>query len=174
MLMLEVYWKLDFTYLSEIHIGSEMEYIFFLKGKSIHPESQAEQWAVLEAWDKDKRTNKYESFSVLRAEITVDESKMLDLTDSDGLEILTYLKNKSMEKIKRMNQKVKLIDGYLINLGRREMGLPIDVVKGEVFIKLTKDERKYNIQSRIPNSTISSVFNSDCISNVVNIKTGKV
>lgn len=54
------------------------------------------------------------------------------------------------------------------------MGIPIDVVKGDVFIKLTKDERKYDIQSRIPNSTISSVFNSKCISNIVNIKTGQV
>ena len=149
---------------------------FFLKGKSTHPENQAEQWAILGAWDKANRANKYESFGVLKAEISVEENNFLILTDPSGLEILEYLKNKTLEKIKRLrrNSKIKIVDGYLINFGRNEMGIPIDVVKGDVFIKLTKDERKYDIQSRIPNSTISSVFNSKCISNIVNIKTGQV
>ena len=147
---------------------------FFIKGKSMHPENQAEQWAILEAWDKKTRANKYDSFGVLKAVISVEEDNLLDLTQPSGLEILEYIKMKSIDKIKRLKSKVKFIDGYLLNLARKEMEIPIDVVKGEVFIKLSQDDRKYHIQSRIPNSTICSVSNSVCISNIVNIKTGKV
>ena len=147
---------------------------FFLNGKSTHPEGQAEQWAVLEAWDNKTKANKYNAFGVLKAEISVEDSHLLDLTQPSGLEILEYIKSKSMEKIKRLKCRVKFIDGYLLNMGRKEMGIPLDVVKGDVYIQLTKEDRRYNIQSRVPNSTICSVFNSICISNIMNIKTGKV
>ena len=146
---------------------------FFLKGKSEHPEVQAEQWAVLQAWDKNSRANKYDLFSVLKAEISVETSNFLDLTEPAGLEIFEYIRSKCLEKIKRMRG-VRIIDGYLINMGRNEIGLRFDVVKGDVFIKLSKEERQFRIQSRLPNSTICSVFNPGCISNILNIKTGRV
>lgn len=146
---------------------------FFAKGKSNHPEAQAEQWAILQAWDKVSQSNKYDHFSVLKTEISVEESNFLDLTEPNGLEIFKYIKHKSEEKIRRM-RRVKIIDGYLINLGRTEMGLQFDVVKGDVFIKLTKEERQLRLQSRFPNSTICAVFNPDCISNISNIKTGRI
>ena len=121
---------------------------FFVKGKSNYPETQAEQWAILQAWDKVSQSNKYDHFSVLKTEISVEESNLLDLTEPNGLEIFAYIKRKSAEKIRRM-RRVKIIDGYLINLGRKEMGLQFDVVKGDVFIKLTKEERRFQFQSRL-------------------------
>lgn len=146
---------------------------FFVKGKSNHPETQAEQWAILQAWDKDTQSNKYDHFSVLKAEISVEESNCLDLTEPTGLEIFDYIRRKSMEKIRGMHR-VKIIDGYLINLGRNELGLRFDVVKGDVFIKLTKEERQLRLHSRFPNSTICAVYNPNCISNISNIKTGRI
>lgn len=144
---------------------------FFVKGKSNHPEIQAEQWAILQSWDKVTQSNNYDHFSVLKAEISVEESNCLDLTEPSGLEIFDYIKRKSMEKIRHM-RRVKIIDGYLINLGRNELGLRFDVVKGEVYIKLTKEERLLGLNSRFPNSTICAVYNPNCISNISNIKTG--
>jgi len=146
---------------------------FFLHGKNNHPETQAEQWAILQAWDKDTHSNKYDHFSVLKAEISVEESNCLDLTEPAGLEIFDYIRRKSMEKIRRM-PRVKIIDGYLINLGRNELGLHFDVVKGDVFIQLTKEERLLRLHSRFPNSSICAVYNPACISNISNIKTGRI
>ena len=119
------------------------------------------------------KSNKYDHFSVLKTEISVEESNFLDLTEPEGLEIFEYIKRKSAEKIRRM-RRVTIIDGYLINLGRNEMGLQFDVVKGDVFIKLTKEERRLQFQSRFSNSTICAVYNPDCISNISNIKTGRI
>jgi hypothetical protein len=141
---------------------------FFLKGKSDQPEVQAEQWACVTAWNKDIRANKYERYSVLKADITVKEANLLDLTEPSGLEIFEYIKHKIMAKSPR----TKMIDGYLINFGRNELGLNLDVVKGDVPIKLTKEDRVSWFQSRIPNATICAVFNPNCISNIENIKTG--
>lgn len=149
---------------------------FFVKGKSNHPEIQAEQWAILQAWDKVSQSNKYDHFSVLKTEISVEESNFLDLTEPKGLEIFEYIKRKSTEKIRRIRsmRSVRILDGYLINLGRKEMGLQFDVVKGDVFIKLTKEDRYFQFQSRFPNSTICAVYNPNCISNISNIKTGRI
>ena len=147
---------------------------FFIQGKDIHPDIQAMQWSILSAWDKSLHMNKYKKYSVLKAEISVEDSRFLDLTGPSGLEILSYIKDKCMEKLKKLPAKVKFIDGYLINLGRTEIGLNIDVVKGDVFIQLTKEDRMFKLCSRIPNCTISSVFNTACISNISNIKTGLV
>jgi hypothetical protein len=93
------------------------------------------------------------------------------LTEASGLEIFDYIKEKCKEKLKRLS--IKVIDGYLVNFGREELGIPIDVVKGDVFIKLSKEDRIHQLSSRIPNSTICSVFNRNCISNITAIKTGK-
>lgn len=67
---------------------------FFAKGKSNHPEAQAEQWAILQAWDKVSQSNKYDHFSVLKAEISVEESNFLDLTEPNGLESSNTLNTK--------------------------------------------------------------------------------
>jgi hypothetical protein len=141
---------------------------FFLKGKSDQPEVQAEQWACVTAWNKDIHANKYEHYSVLKAQISVEDSNLLDLTEPSGLEIFEYIKSKILAKSSR----IKMIDGYLINFGRNELKLKLDVVKGDVPIKLTKADRVSWFQSRIPNATICAVFNPNCISNIENIKTG--
>lgn len=147
---------------------------FFLKGKSTHPEVQAEQWAVLSAWDKNRHANKYSNFSVLKAEITVEDSYLLDLSVSSGLEVFEYVKSKCCEKLKHISKRLKIIDGYLINFARNEIGLRIDAVKGDVYIKLTKADRVDKIQSRIANSTICAVHNPETISGISVIKTGSI
>jgi len=149
---------------------------FFIEGLSRTPEVQAEQWAIVSAWDSELRKNKYDKYSVLKADIDVDDEYFLDLTTAEGKEMFNYLKEQSIEKLKSASKAVKVlyIDGALINMGREDFDLRFDVVKANVYIKLTKEDRIYRFMSRVQNCTIAAVFNGDCISNMSNIKTGKI
>lgn len=147
---------------------------FFLEGLSHTPEQQAEDWAILSAWDNKLKANKYNQYCVLKATISVEDSHLLDLTQAEGLNIFYYIKDKCIDKLKEMTPKIRYIDGFLINFGRDELGLSFDVVKGNVYIKLSRQDRIDDIRSRIPNCTICSVSNALCIANISNIKTGQV
>lgn len=147
---------------------------FFIHGKSKTPENQAEQWAILSAWDKSAKQNTYTDFSVLKADIRVDESNFLDLTSPDGLEIFEYIKLKILKKLSPRKLSNDVIDGIVVNFGRAELKLRFDVVKGDVFIKLTLVDRIYNLNSRLANSTICSVYNEQCLSNIEIIKTATI
>lgn len=149
---------------------------FFIEGLSRTPEVQAEQWAIVSAWDSELRKNKYDKYSVLKADIDVDDEYFLDLTTAEGMEVFYYIKESMMKKLKRLSKtrKVLFIDGHVINMSRNKLFKRVDVVKGNVFIKLTKEDRIYKLQSRLPNCTITAVFNQDCISNISNVKTGRI
>lgn len=149
---------------------------FFIEGLSRTPEVQAEQWAIVSAWDSELRKNKYDKYSVLKADIDVDDEYFLDLTTAEGLEVFYYIKETLKRRLKRRSKpnRICFIDGIVINMSRNELSHRIDAVKGNVFIKLTKEDRIYRLQSRLPNCTIAAVFNQDCISNVSNAKTGTV
>lgn len=147
---------------------------FFISGISSKPENQAEKWAIVEAWDNGTKTYKYNNYCVLKSIIDVDEDKLLDLTNEDGLEILDYLVNKFEDKIKSIGRKLTYLDGFLINLARGEGILEIDVVKGNFYIKFA-DERMRRISLRTNNCTICTVYKpTNNLSQITALKTGKI
>lgn len=132
---------------------------FFTEGVSL-PENNATKWAIVSAWDNIMRCNKYSDYAVLSTEINISEKHFLDLTTKDGMNFFNYLRNSYIEKIAKVGLKLKNLDfkdGHLINHAREKQAMVIDGVKGDFYIKFEK-ERVYNINFRIPNTTILAVF----------------
>lgn len=130
---------------------------FFTKGLSNTPESQAKEWAIAQAWDNINKENTYKRVSVLKADIEVEEDAFLDLTTSQGIEVIDYIIDQHQKKIEELNKKrLNYIDGLIINFARNEKILPIEVVKGDFYIKFSK-ERILRINRRVSNATIISV-----------------
>jgi len=138
---------------------------FFVKGLSTKPEIQAEDWGAVQSWDKGSKTYKYKRVSVVKSDIEVDDDAYLDLTTSEGVEVLNYIIDKHYEKISKIAKRFDYIDGLVINFAREEKILPIEVAKGNFYIRFKK-ERVYGIKRRISNSTIISVS----LSNILNKK----
>ncbi|MBE7644696.1 hypothetical protein J2Q11_02775 [Tenacibaculum finnmarkense genomovar finnmarkense] len=130
---------------------------FFIEGISSKPNEQAKNWAITQSWDNIKQEHKYKEYCVIKSNFDVNEDNLLDLTKEEGVEILAYFLECFEEKIKKLNKNFDFIDGLLINLARGEGILPIDVVKGNFYIKFAK-ERKKRINLRTPNCTICTVF----------------
>lgn len=147
---------------------------FFIDGISSKPEKQAEDWAIVEAWDRLLRRNKYEKYSVIKSLIEVDEDNFLDLTTEDGVEVLNYITDKFEDKIKKLKKKLNFIDGLIINLARGEAKLDIDVVKGNFYIKFAR-ERIGGLNLRTNNCTICTVFEpTKNITNSTILKIGEI
>lgn len=130
---------------------------FFVSGISSKPDEQAKKWAIAEAWDRDKQVYKYKSYCVINSVIEVEEDNFLDLTKEEGVELLTYLTECFEKKLNKIRKIFKPVDGILINLAREEGILPIDVVKGNFYIKFAK-ERMKKITLRTSNCTICTVY----------------
>lgn len=150
---------------------------FFVKGVNTTPERQAEQWAIISSWNNRKKKYNYEQYAVLHGVIKVDENKYLDLTKPDGVEILDYIQEKYTNKLAQIGKELYPIDGYLINFARNEKIIDIEVVKGNFYIKLRKEDRIYKLSRRTPNCTICSVYtpsNNIDIKDITIIKQGEV
>ncbi|MRJ09341.1 hypothetical protein EDL99_10795 [Ornithobacterium rhinotracheale] len=147
---------------------------FFVSGISSNPDKQAEQWAIVQSWDNNCKKQKYVEYCIIYSKIEVKDSEFLDLTTEEGVEILSYLADKYDEKLQSIGRKLRYSDGLLINLARNENIIPLEVVRGNFYIKFKK-ERKKNINLRTSNCTICSVFNPDktIIENKL-LKRGKV
>ncbi len=108
--------------------------------------------------EQSKEKNDYDEFAVLHGIIEVDENKYLDLTIPNGVKVLDYIQEKLTNKLATISKKLEQIDGYLINFARGEKLIDIEVVKGNVYIKLRKEDRIHRLSRRTANSTICSVF----------------
>ena len=62
--------------------------------------------------------------------------------------------------LKLIKKGLDFYDGLLINLAREEGIIPLDVIKGNFYIKFEK-ERKYRIYLRTCNCTICVVYDTD-------------
>lgn len=131
---------------------------FFVNGISKNPQKQATQWAIVSAWNNTNKANDYTEYAVVRGVITVAEDKYLDLTEADGVALLDYIQESCEAKLKTRNKKLRYIDGYLINYARDILSIDIDVVKGNFYIKLRKEDRQLDLSRRTPNTTICSVY----------------
>lgn len=133
---------------------------FFIDGISNKPSNQAKKWAIAQSWDKIKKAYTYKRYSVLKCQIEVNEDNFLDLTTNDGIEILDYIIESHTAKMREIGKKINYIDGFVINFAREEGILPVEVAKGNFYIKFTK-ERINRLNRRTPNSTICSVYNPE-------------
>lgn len=147
---------------------------FFVSGVSTKTSELAEKWAIAQSWDRERKILKYTEYCVLHANIEVEESAFLDLTTEDGVEVLTYLADKYKDKLKTAGKRMIYQDGRLLNLARGEGFLPLEVVKGNFYIKFAK-ERIEKINLRTNNCTICTVYNpsKNVLSNSI-IKTGYI
>lgn len=147
---------------------------FFISGVSSKTVELAKKWAIAQSWDSSKKALKYREYCIIQSSIKVDESKFLDLTIEDGVEILEYLVVRYKEKIESIGKKMRFLDGLLLNLARGEGFLPLEVVKGNFYIKFAK-ERIERINLRTSNCTICTVYNpsKNIVSNSI-IKTGHI
>ncbi len=133
---------------------------FFIEGLSKSPEIDAEKWAIAESWDKKQKEHKYLKYAVIQSKIKVKDNLFLDLNTDDGQKVFGYLRKCFITKITKARKKLKdgtFIDGEVINLARKEGIIDLEVVKGNFFFKFAK-ERIFNINSRMPNVTICTVF----------------
>ncbi len=147
---------------------------FFIDGISSKPEDQAKEWAITESWDKTVQTHKYHSYAVIKSDINVNEDNILDLTKEEGVEVLEYLINNYEKVIKKVNTKLVFIEGLLINLARKEGILPIEVVKGNFYIKFAAQRLK-RINLRTSNCTICTVYEpAKNITNTIIVNTGDI
>ncbi|MGQ1947576.1 hypothetical protein ACT3CD_10820 [Geofilum sp. OHC36d9] len=144
---------------------------FFIKGISSKPDEQAKKWAIVQAWNNFEKKYTYNHFSVLRSALKVEDDNLLDLTSEDGIVVLEYLTKAFERAIKKSGKNIIYLDGLLINLARNEGILPVDVVKGNFYIKFAR-ERKKQIRLRTPNCTICTVY--DPIKNIEGTKIVKI
>lgn len=133
---------------------------FFIDGLSADTIGLAEKWAVAQSWDNDKKCYKYNRYEVLESQIEVKEENFLDLTTKEGVEVLFYLVDRYLAMLKLIKKGLDFYDGLLINLAREEGIIPLDVIKGNFYIKFEK-ERKYRIYLRTCNCTICVVYDTD-------------
>lgn len=111
---------------------------------------------------------------MIKSTIFVDDSHVLDLTTYEGIQILNYIQRRCAQKLASIGRGIGFIDGYLITFARIEMGLDIDVVKGNEYIQLEETDRKYNIRRRVSNCTICAVYNKELIKKVTIIKEWRI
>lgn len=148
---------------------------FFVDGlNAVQTTTLAQDWAKCSAWDNRTKNYKYQNYAIIQSVIKVEKCNFLDLTTSEGIEVLSYLVEKYEEKLKTISKKVTFYDGSLLNLARNENILPLEVVKGNFFIKFEK-ERIKRVNLRTSNCTICSVYspNKVIFSNSI-IKTGSI
>lgn len=142
---------------------------FFLHGVSSHPEKDAENWAIAQAWDDKSKAYLYDKYAVIECKIESNKDKVLDLRNDEDIQLLNYIKEKNEDKLLNIKKKGKLlyIDGILINFAMEEHLISPDVIISNAYIKFKK-ERMRNINSRIPNCTICSIRNP--LNNIHNYK----
>jgi hypothetical protein len=149
---------------------------FFINGISC-PKSNAEEWAKNEAWDNNNKCYKYKTYSVIQAEVDVLKSRLLDLTTTDGLVVFNTVREHLIKKLEKhffvYNRDVKGDDNEICNQAISH--LKLDVLICHLYIK-NRTQKKKNIVSRIPNTTVMLVVKPELcdISSIKQIKYGDV
>lgn len=127
-------------------------------------QQNAKDWAIYKAWNKKLGCNDYPYYGVIKSAIEVEDKAFLDLTTHDGVEVFDYIVDKCSAKLAEIGKNKRFIDGYVINFGRNELKIPIDVVKANEYIRLKRTDRMFGIKRRTPNCTICAVANLATIS----------
>ena len=131
---------------------------FFISGVGYAPDRAAMLWAEYRA-----KKSQAQFCSLLSSVIGVDNDDVLDLTTYEGIRILNYIQRKCAQKLAIIGKGIGYVDGYVINYGREKIGLSFAVVKGNEYIQLEEEDRRYNIRRRTPNCTICAVYDNNVI-----------
>lgn len=146
---------------------------FFIDGINSEPiEVLAEIWAKDQAYDKRDKRYKYEDFSVLKAEFSIDDEFIFDFRIDATNKFCNTIRDKLKKEL--LTQKRKMNDDaiweYIINK------FSLNAIIKNDYIQFGQ-ERRLQIKSRIPNCTITSIMNpKHCIdvNNIYIIKEGNI
>lgn len=149
---------------------------FFIDGISC-PKNNAEEWAKNQAWDSDRKYYKYKTYSVIQARVDVQNSRILDLTTTDGLLAFNTVREHLINKLERnffvRGRDVNNDDQKICNLVISHLKLELLIC--HFYIK-NRTQRTRNIVSKIPNTTIMLVVKPELcdISSINQVKTGVI
>jgi len=134
---------------------------FFVEGVS-DPLENAKEWAVAEA----RKNPKTKKIAVLKSVVDIDQDRIIDITENQGLKNFNNFKEKCLDKIFD-NFRIKSIplnhhNCILFNFMVDTLGA--HAVKHNLYIKSVR-ERKMQLRLNVPNTTVLCVkkanFNSE-------------
>ena len=148
---------------------------FFIDGISC-PKNNAEEWAKNQAWDNDNNCYQYKTYSVIKAKVNVQKSKLLDLTTTDGLIVFNTIRESLINKLEKNFNRARDVnddDQMICNLAISH--LKLELLIGHFYIK-NRTQRIRNIVSKIPNTTIMLVVKPELcdISSIKLVKNGVI
>jgi hypothetical protein len=147
---------------------------FFVDGVS-SPEENAVEWARAQAWDKYKRIHNYDQYAVLQSNISLDDDRLLDLTEVSGLAYFNTLKEAFLSHVFTHGTLAGRDEDehncMLFNFMMRKTGA--QAVKHNLYIKSIR-ERKLNLRLHVPNTTVLCVIKDSVGSDNKIIKSGAV
>lgn len=129
---------------------------FFIDGIS-DPIQDAKHWAKLHAYDKIKKSNRYNKYAVIKAIINV--TNVLRLDQQDGMIAYNVFRNYLLDRMKkeRIRPKVGAIRNDCEVCNHILQNSDFDAIVNFEYIKLDKWTRVKNYSSRIPTCRIMSV-----------------
>ena len=148
---------------------------YFFKSGIGNSIAEAKNYALRNAFDKEKQKYRYEKYGVVEASITVDDDRILDLNSHEGLTLFNLVRNEIFEKKKRAHEKMtKIEDGFMINLLEKKNIIPMDVVVSQRNIRLDPSEIELNLRSLIPNCVVCCVKKNSCVKPISIVDKGDV
>ena len=148
---------------------------FFIKGLSSKPAYQAEQWAIVSAYDGKAERYRYREWGVIESTMDLEENVIFDLNKEEQRDYLTLLYRTMFEALRKYNSHVYgLTDGMVINYAIRNGLLNVVAVLANVYIKLDVQSRKHRFNSRVPNCTICAVRDTTKIIDSKLLKNGRI
>ncbi|MFW5794911.1 MAG: hypothetical protein ACOCV1_05465 [Bacillota bacterium] len=153
---------------------------FFIDGIGEEAITLASKWAIAQSWNNRAKCYVYKNYSVLKTEIDLKNTSILDLTSDEGLELYNKYRNRLLDKLEYYD----LRENYSGNSGFEydfklfehiKNNSSVDIIISHIYIKFTK-ERKALVKSRIPNCTIISIADNNYLDkeSIVEVRKGRV
>ncbi len=124
---------------------------FFIEG-SFCPITNARDWVISNAWDKDLKQNRYSNYSILMT--VVSGNRALDLRKEEDLKLFETLRERILEKYeseKKFFSKKIHPNTFLCNSVAKSMKL--DILIHNLYIKNLSQRVNYH-SSFVPNTTV--------------------
>lgn len=139
---------------------------FFTNGISDARED-AKNWARNMSYDPKTKTKRYGVLKVLKSIVTAEENHILDLDTDKGKIFFLAFRERFYKEIRAARKQIKgnCSDGFFIELIEKKNVTfkPLKIVKCMMAVKLKECDKISGTFSRIPNCTILSVRELDCI-----------
>lgn len=138
--------------------------VYFFEDGISSGSGDARSWAITAAWDKEAKCNTYQQFAVVKAPLTM--KKMLDLTTFEGLKFFEYARTQVRGRVRPKHdepQSGRKFDNTVINFWAGKLNF--DGLRAWFYIKLSREARRFQVESGIQNSTVICIRDRDgCIS----------